>query len=713
MNVSTSDKIKSGYHPVVPASTRKLPREAGDIELANMLVKHRHALSLSLLPSISNWDKWADKIDPTMLDNFAETELYAFIDYLALLIRTGDVTYRDLYIGEKLKQLYSSNDSPEEAVQRRKQVVQSDQAAILEGVSSLVDRKGQERLARELDEIGRIVTTQARQTLNVLLIGDCLHLDIVSFLTAPLLEEDIALNPTFVTTKNPIDQRNALRAMRDQKFDLIFYSPFTYEFDLDIAQLGRLKNIVLLNADIQRVVDNSMSQVAATLDVLSDQFECDVFVHNTANIRRHDGSFKERAKCLFTYWTRRRTARRIDAALRRYVTNRRAGTLGRVFMIDELPLLAQHGEQKLGETFYNSLYQHPATFGKWLAAEYRDIISTQALLKNKKLVVCDLDNTLWEGIIGEGKVQHYAQRQDVLKQLRKKGILLAVCSKNESTNVHFTDGVLGAEDFVSSMINWDPKPSNIKRIAEVLNLKIKDFVFIDDRQDEREMVTMAMPEIYTLDACSERTWRRLGLWADHLHSGEDRTAFYKQREQREGFLKEQAVREDPTALYQKLGIEVTIRIAGKADQGRVVELINRTNQFNTCGSRTTVKEIAAWSESNKHKIFLADASDKFGSMGTICILIAQMETDQIFIPMFVLSCRVFGYGIERAMLNHVKRLAQNASYSSVIGLFKKTPHNQPCRQAYPENGFEWDNAQWIWHVNGPIEDPVWLRIIQN
>ena len=153
--------------------------------------------------------------------------------------------------------------------------------------------------------------------------------------------------------------------------------------------------------------------------------------------------------------------------------------------------------------------------------------------------------------------------------------------------------MLNADDFVCAQINWENKVGNIKRIGQILNLKTKDFVFIDDRADEREMVNMAMPEVFTLDATAERDWQLLDLWSQTLSAqGEtDRTQFYKQKEQRDSFLQTQtAVVEDQGALFEKLGIIVTVRDAKKADLKRVAELINRTNQFNTCGSRTSVNE---------------------------------------------------------------------------------------------------------------------------
>ena len=143
------------------------------------------------------------------------------------------------------------------------------------------------------------------------------------------------------------------------------------------------------------------------------------------------------------------------------------------------------------------------------------------MLAKKKVIICDLDNTLWNGIIGDGAVSHWTERQTTLLKLRKKGFLLAICSKNDPKNVHWRGATLSEDDFVCQQINWDSKSANIRRISQILNLKTKDFIFIDDRPDERALVTAAMPEITTLDAEAPATWSQLSLLAILLSENPD------------------------------------------------------------------------------------------------------------------------------------------------------------------------------------------------
>jgi FkbH-like protein len=313
--------------------------------------------------------------------------------------------------------------------------------------------------------------------------------------------------------------------------------------------------------------------------------------------------------------------------------------------------------------------------------------------------------------MGEGAVEHFTARQAIVKQLKSRGILLALNSKNDPKNVRWAGSSLSAADFVCTQINWNDKSANLRRIGQLLNLKTKDFVFIDDRPDERALVNMAMPEVYTLDATSDRAWRRLNLWSQQLGDPgkADRTLFYKQKEQRDDFLQTQTAEEDQGKLFEKLGLAITLYDAGKPDMKRVVELINRTNQFNTCGSRSTIREATDWLTGGDRRILMVDCEDKFGSMGTVCVAAIQGEADRVVIPIFVLSCRVFGYGIENAVVNVVKRLAQQRRVP-LVGLFKETAHNDPCKTVYAENGFTRNGKDWVYEREGAINDPTWLTI---
>ena len=179
-------------------------------------------------------------------------------------------------------------------------------------------------------------------------------------------------------------------------------------------------------------------------------------------------------------------------------------------------------------------------------------------------------------------------------------MLLAISSKNDPRNVHWTGAELNEDDFVAAQINWDSKVLQLRRIADELNLKLKDFLFVDDRADERAGIASMIPEIQTLDAESPNVWREPALLAGFLPEQDeiDRTLAYKQRAQRERFLEDHEMLADKQReFFRGLKLTLTIRSAEHKDLKRVVELINRTNQFNLCGTRTTLKEMTGWHNS--------------------------------------------------------------------------------------------------------------------
>ena len=174
----------------------------------------------------------------------------------------------------------------------------------------------------------------------------------------------------------------------------------------------------------------------------------------------------------------------------------------------------------------------------------------------------------------------------------------------------------------------------------------------------------------------------------------DRTQQYRERDQRESFLAT-TIEEDPAATFAKLDIRIDIRESKSAELKRALELINRTNQFNLAGSRTSLKEINEWHRNPARRIVVVEASDKFGFMGIVCVVLLDLSGPELLIQTFVLSCRVFGYGIENTVINALKRMVRDergAVTCLIRGAYRETPNNEPCRRMYPDNGFTWKTS---------------------
>ena len=683
-------------------------------EIASALKRNRRAAARCLAEPLAMWEKFAASHQSLGAEIFVDRETIGLIDYFIRYIREDDPGWRNLYVGERLKQLHWPPDSLDEIIERRERVFTADRDALLKLLSQDLAPDQLDELASRFNNLRELVTTGARSSkeVSILLVGDCLFLDVSTFLASPLLDQGITLRPVFVTSKNPVELRSTLRGLAAQKFDLVCYSPYTYEFSVLFAQTHYLTGALSSPQSLKRLAREAHLQIAPIIHLLSSQFDCTVFVHTTANIRRHASTLGSYAKNFATLVARKIAAKEANALLTQELKELNAVTPNPVVLVDELSLVAKYGELELAKKFYDSEPVHPTHMSQRLSETYTDIISSVKHLLGKKVVVLDLDNTLWHGIIGEGSVQNDHRRQRVLQILRQKGILLAIASKNDPRNVHWRGALLQENDFVASQINWDPKPVNIKRIAGELNLKPKDFVFIDDRPDELEMVRLASPGIHCMDATSESTWRTLDWWAEALPSqtDADRTQMYLERKLRQQHLDETAGNESQQDLLATLGLRVEIRPVAQKDLLRAAELINRTNQFNTCGTRVSNQGFAAWNDSARHQILVAEASDKFGGMGIISVMVLEQAGNTLSIAVWVLSCRVFGFGIETAMLNQVQRIADRLEIRNLRGLLVETHNNQPCRNVYASNGFVSNGKDWELQVSEIPPDPAWLSV---
>jgi FkbH-like protein len=302
----------------------------------------------------------------------------------------------------------------------------------------------------------------------------------------------------------------------------------------------------------------------------------------------------------------------------------------------------------------------------------------------------------------------------LLKSLKSKGVVLAINSKNDPKNVHWKNATLNEDDFVASAISWMPKVQGMSAIQAELNLKMNSFVFIDDRRDELELMRTTYPEVLCLDAKEPKTWARFSCWLAALEDDleMDRTLMYKQREQRKALVKDDVTsEEDKLKLFAALELKLEIKRPDIADLKRVAELINRTNQFNLAGVRVSLKEITDWYANDEYLILTGRTSDRFGDMGVTCIAIGKMVNQQFELMVFVLSCRVFGYQFEHAVMNHIKRQASDMGAQKIKAQYIATAQNSPCKSFLTECGFEQEQEFYWYDLNQPmVADASWLSV---
>jgi FkbH-like protein len=682
--------------------------------LAAALRGNKTALTRALYSAVRDKScaTWETALGFEELEEWGRSQLFTAIDLLIARFESGDPLFLDLFIGwvhSRLVTDLSKERAPSDYKPAR--AVELIRVSWAEMLRPAVSGEAITLLAADLDHIVKFLGQPSTKQQRILFIGDCLQFEVIPALLGPCVRAGIGVTPTLINERVQPALRNRVRAFAPGEFDLVFFSPFSHSFLPEYETLLKPENGLWPAAKTAAHVSAMLEQLFLTLDTLSGQLDCPIYVHNTSGTVQVFGRVSGLAKLLGSWRSRIRARRMVNHGMAKYLADRPGS---RVKLLDEDALRAGRSELELGRIHLNSQAFHATNLGVDLGrGPYFQAIYSNAFLVSKKTVVCDLDNTLWDGVIGEGPVSHYLDRQATLKELRRRGVLLSIISKNDAKNVHWSGAALQPDDFVAPRINWEPKPANMAGIRDELNLKTKDFVFIDDRRDELERMRNAFPDVLALDATEPATWHFLSHWRESLppNPEEDRTKLYHERVKREQFVnglsQESGVVEDETAAFTALELSVRIQEVTRSGLKRAVELINRTNQFNLCGSRTTERELADGIGAS-HAIITAEAADKFGSMGVVGIMRVDLYSGRIEIPVFVLSCRAFGFGIEFALLNAVRMLAPEDNL--VVGHYKETQFNQVCRQFYPSSGMRWDGSHWIARIAELSPAPRWLAI---
>ncbi len=683
--------------------------------VAEILRKNRQQVAEVFAHALSHSERWQPVLDKAQSNwgAFLEEEFFAYVDYLAQYFATGDTTFKYLFLGEKLKSLYDTSLSQTSRNQVAQQVYQHEKQAF----EKLLQPQLGQNLALLMDELSAIqslLTTESTHKKRIVFVGDCLFLDIVPFVIGPLINDDISIQVEYIASKNPLQVRDEIKNLAGQKIDLIFFSPFTYEFNPNLNSILDWRRLFDSQQKISADLASAWNETQKTIDVIADLFDCPLYVHNASFILREENAFKRYLKCHLTSRVRHFSQDWLNAAISKHIAHINQQSFEHVFMFDELPFVRKVGDFAAGELIYNSKLQHPSVIGMMFAGKYVDIIYAHTLLVKKKLVVCDLDNTLWDGVIGEGAVTHFHERQDLLKSLKTKGVVLAINSKNDPKNVHWENATLNEDDFVASAISWMPKVQGMSAIQSELNLKMNSFVFIDDRSDELELMRTTYPEVLCLNAKEAKTWARFSCWLAALEDDleMDRTLMYKQREQRKALVKDDVTsEEDKLKLFAALELKLEIKRPDIADLKRVAELINRTNQFNLAGIRVSLKEINDWYASSDYLILTGRTSDRFGDMGVTCVAIGKMVNKQFELLVFVLSCRVFGYQFEHAVMNHIKRQAAAMGAQKIHAQYIATAQNSPCKNFLTECGFDKQPEFYCYDLSQPVvADASWLIV---
>lgn len=400
----------------------------------------------------------------------------------------------------------------------------------------------------------------------------------------------------------------------------------------------------------------------------------------------------------------------------------------KVYLLDSARWLSKVGaEGNNPKPWYQAKMAFSLAVLREAAADIKAAVGGLAGL-SRKLILLDLDGTLWGGIVGEDGWQNlrlgghdpfgeaFVEFQGVLKDLTQAGVLLGIVSKNdEATALAAIDNhpemVLRREDFAGWRINWRDKAENIVDLVGELHLGLDSVVFLDDNPAERSRVREALPKVlvpewptnpmlYAQALLEMRAFDRPSL------TGEDqkRAQSYASNRERRSF---QSAKE----WQATLGLVVEAGTLEESNLPRATQLLNKTNQMNLRTRRLTQTEFLEWSRQAGHSVFVFRVSDRFADYGLTGLASFQETGTHAQITDFLLSCRVLGYGVETAILHFLVEEARRRGMKEVIAEYEPTERNAPCLAFWTAApGFHRDGHTFRWNAPDPCALPQHITL---
>lgn len=400
------------------------------------------------------------------------------------------------------------------------------------------------------------------------------------------------------------------------------------------------------------------------------------------------------------------------------------------FYINDIDYLAAcYGLDAWSNPLYWNMYKYSLCLDAIpiLAKSVADIIKS-IYGKNKKVLVCDLDNTLWGGVVGDDGVegiqigpevpmgQVYSEFQQYVKELTSIGVLLAVNSKNDEENalagLQHPDGILRPDDFASIKANWENKDQNMLNIAAELNLGIDSFVFADDNPTEREIIKqanqgIAIPAMNRVENYIS-TLDHGGFFEVTSLSEDDlaRSKMYQANQQRTQLEQSIGNYED---FLRSLDMKATIRNFEPIYLQRIAQLTNKSNQFNLTTLRCSESDIAQMADSSDYLCLYGKLEDKFGDNGVVSVISGEKIAGELHMRLWLMSCRVLKRGMEDAMLDALVNDAKDMGIASIIGYYYPSPKNGMVKEFYGTMGFskvqEDTDGNTVWKLDVKTYEP--------
>jgi len=360
------------------------------------------------------------------------------------------------------------------------------------------------------------------------------------------------------------------------------------------------------------------------------------------------------------------------------------------------------------KTWYMGKILHSSEAQKQIGEEIRHMVELEFRVP-KKVLVLDLDNTLWGGLAGENdhtpvilSDDHeglaYKNQQRVIRKMQENGVLLAIVSKNNEEDAmeiirNHPHMVLGERDFAAKRINWNPKHENILELAKELNLGTDSFVFWDDNPQERELIRQMLPEVTVpefvetseeLAGAMSRIYRQYFEKAVITAEDKVKTKQYEENARRVDLEKTAGSFAD----YLKQLQIVAEQVDPEENLGRLHQLVNKTNQFNLTTRRYEMSEMQDIVENPEKKVYLYGVRDCFGDYGIVAAIIVDMTGDVPEIEEFAMSCRIMGKNVEHGLIGHVEQDIHRIGFEQLRGSYIPTAKNKPVANLYEKLGYK-------------------------
>jgi FkbH-like protein len=496
----------------------------------------------------------------------------------------------------------------------------------------------------------------------------------------------------------PYDQYR--QELFDAESALAKFRPHVVLLSLDHEHVAVSAPLDAPPGDVAAQVQHNVAELRTLWRVAADRLGCTVIQQTIPNLApRLFGSFDGAvAGTLFSV---------IDQLNRALVSE---AARARVPVLDLASWAARLGH----DTWFDPVrwFQAKQLVSPILAPMYGDLVARilgAIRGRSRKCLVLDLDNTLWGGVVGDDGVDRlvlgygtaageaFASFQRHVRQLRSRGIVLAVCSKNdrevaEAAFAAHPEMVLERDDFAAFVANWDDKASNLRRIADDLSLGLDSLVFFDDNPAERALVRaelpmVAVPEVPDDPAYFVRTLEDAGYFEAVSFTTEDlsRAQQYQDNGRRVQALESAT---DMDSFLRSLSMVLTVGQVDAQSLPRVTQLINKTNQFNVTTRRYAEAELRAFVERPASIGLQFRLADRFGDNGLIAVILARAQTpERLVVDTLLMSCRVLGRGVELAMMNALVALARRRGVRELVGEYLPSGRNAMVADLYHRLGF--------------------------